>query len=329
MTLCAIRHLILGGPKFPASSMSNSQILIIGSRGMVGSAIAAAAGPRAVKAARAPAAPDTLPFDALTDDLAKLLEPMKTPPQAAVIAFGISGVHTCAKDPIKSRHLNIDRVVAIATAAAKFGVLPVLFSTDCVFDGSPVLWSENDEARPICEYGRQKLTAEQAVAATGVPHITIRLSRVIADLAGQRDLLFQWCDRISKGLPVQIPTDQTLTPIAAADVGKIIVDLIDSDLRGLIHTAGPEEVSTPTLFELLCDSLRVLGVNIQVKRDLCRVADLPGLDPRPPSTMLSIKRLQQIVAPRFTPLPDVVRSVATTAFAAAHDRPPMGAIATS
>jgi hypothetical protein len=45
--------------------------------------------------------------------------------------------------------------------------------------------------------------------------------------------------------------------------------------------------------------------------------------------MLSIKRLQQIVAPRFTPLPDVVRSVAATAFAAAHDRPPMGAIATS
>ena len=308
--------------------MARSQLLIIGSRGIVGSAIAAAAGERAVKAARMPVASGILPFDALTDQATELLERMETRPKAAVLAFGISGFHTCAVDPIKSRRLNVDRVLAVATAAARLGVLPVLFSSDSVFDGTPVLWSEADVPNPICEYGRQKLEAEQAVAATGIPHLVIRLSRVIADLAGRRDLLFQWCDRICNGAPVQLATDQNFTPIAAADLGRIAVSLIDSDVRGLIHIAGPDQVSSPVLFDLLSTACRNLGVSIPIKRDYCRTSDLPGIDRRPPNTMLSIKRLERIIAPRFMPLADIVRSVAASAFSA-HVRPPMRAVGRS
>jgi dTDP-4-dehydrorhamnose reductase len=187
--------------------MASSQLLIIGSRGIVGSAIAAAAGERALKAARMPVASSVLPFDALTDQVTELLARMETRPKAAVLAFGISGVHACATDPIGTRQLNVDRVVAVATAAARLGVLPVVLSSDAVFNGTPVLWSEADVPNPICEYGRQKLAAEQAIAAAGITHLTIRLSRVIADLPGRRDLLFQWCDRIIDRAPVTLATD--------------------------------------------------------------------------------------------------------------------------
>src|SRR5258708_7960308 len=128
--------------------MTSSRILILGSRGTVGSAIAAAAGDRAAQAARMPVSKGTFAFDALTDDATRLLEAMTVPPKAVIIAFGISGVHTCASDPVASSRLNVDRVLAVATSAAKYGALPVLFSTDCVFDGSSVLWLEHDETRP-------------------------------------------------------------------------------------------------------------------------------------------------------------------------------------
>jgi dTDP-4-dehydrorhamnose reductase len=300
--------------------MTSPQFVILGSRGTIGSAIAAAAGERAIHAARLPVESGTLPFDALTDDVGQLLERMRAPPKAVIIAFGISGVHTCASDPVGSSRLNVDRVLAVAASAAKCGALPVLFSTDCVFDGTPVLWSEQDDPNPICEYGRQRLAAHEGVVALGIPHLIIRLSRVVADHARRRDILYQWCDKICRGATIQLPADQWFTPIAAADVGRIVVALLDADVRGLIHVAGPEQISTPMLFDLLYKTVRGLGVNLPVKRDVCRVSDLPGLDRRPPSTMLSIKRLERIAAPRFASLPDTVRSVAASAFAADQGR---------
>jgi dTDP-4-dehydrorhamnose reductase len=309
--------------------MTSLQIIILGGRGTVGSALAAAAGERATKAARMPVASGTLPFDALTDDVARLLEAMKAPPKAVVIAFGISGVHTCASDPIASSKLNVDRVLVAAASAAKCGTVPILFSTDCVFDGTPVLWSEQDEPRPICEYGRQKRAAEQTIAELGIPYLVIRLSRVVADHARRRDILYEWCDKIRRGATIQVPADQRFTPIAAADLGRIAVALIDADVRGLINVAGPEQVSTPALFDMLCAAIRDLGVTVPVKRNICRVSDLPGLDRRPASTMLSIEQLERTIAPRFTPLPDTVRSVAASAFASAFNQQQAGAIAQS
>src|SRR5947209_7992460 len=137
-------------------------ILVLGSRGTVGSAIMAAAGNRAIAAARLPVGPATFPFDAITDDIQSLLD--KTKPAAVVLAFGISGTHTCASIPEQSRLLNVDKTIATATAVARSGALPVLLSSDCVFDGSPTVRSEEDETGPIQEYGRQKRDAEIAIA---------------------------------------------------------------------------------------------------------------------------------------------------------------------
>src|SRR4051794_41117093 len=115
--------------------MIASSILVLGSRGTIGSAITAAAGSRAIPAARLPVAPGTLPFDAVADDIRPLLD--TTHPAVVVLAFGISGTHTCASIPVQSRLLNVDRVIALTKAVAQSGALPILLSSDCVFDGSP------------------------------------------------------------------------------------------------------------------------------------------------------------------------------------------------
>jgi dTDP-4-dehydrorhamnose reductase len=293
--------------------MAGSTILVLGSRGTVGSAIMAAAGERAIAAARPPVAPGTFVFEATGDDIHTLLDEIK--PAAVVLAFGISGTHTCASIPQQSRLLNVDRVVAITAAVAKSGALPVLLSSDCVFDGSPSVWTENDRTDPICEYGRQKRDAESAVAALGMPYLMLRLSRIIADHACRRDLLYQWCALIHARKPVQLAVDQCFRPIAAADLGRIAVELIDARARGLIHVAGPEQITSSQLFELLYDCLRHSGVRITVQRELCRVSDLAGLERRPAHTLLSIERLRGIIHPQFAPLQESVRNVAERSFA--------------
>src|SRR5262249_37112646 len=134
--------------------------------------------------------------------IVRLLERLQ--PKAVVLAFGISGTHTCASIPEESRFLNVTRVLAITKAVAQSAALPVVLSTDCVFDGSPKVWSEWDDTGPICEYGRQKRDAEKAVAELGVPYLLLRLSRVIADHSCRRDLLYQWCALIHTRKPIQL-----------------------------------------------------------------------------------------------------------------------------
>lgn len=295
--------------------MAGPHILILGARGMVASAIAAAARDRVTAAARPPVTGRTLPYDALTSDLRSLLEQLDTPPNAVVIAFGISGAHTCALDPVASRKVNVDRVLVAAQAAADFGALPVLFSTDSVFDGTAELWSETDAPAPLNEYGRQKATVEREIEKLGIPYLMLRLSRVIADHSHHRDILFKWCNLVREEKPIQVAVDLNFTPIAAADLGTIAVALIDANVRGLVNVAGPQRISSPELAGLLHSALRDIGADTHFATETCRVEDLPGLDRRPPNTMLSIKKLERILSPCFQPLPETVRGVVNAAFA--------------
>ncbi len=67
----------------------------------------------------------------------------------------------------------------MAKALREIGGALVHFSTDYVFDGAkPGPYFENDRPNPLNAYGRSKLEGEQAIRASGVPHLILRTSWV-------------------------------------------------------------------------------------------------------------------------------------------------------
>src|SRR6266852_3864115 len=79
-----------------------------------------------------------------------------------IINCAVVGVDACEDDPKLAHAVNVEGPRNLAEVAPAI----VHFSTNYVFDGKEKkFYAPDDEAKPINEYGRTKLTGERAVAS--------------------------------------------------------------------------------------------------------------------------------------------------------------------
>ena len=150
----------------------------------------------------------------------------------------------------KDRQSIVDASRNVAEAAAACGARLVHVSTDLVFGGRPLPYTEHDEPFPVIEYGRDKLDAEHAVFAAAPGAVAVRTS------------LLYGTERLS---PAQVDaqaaaqghssmtffTDEVRCPTHAADVAAAIVALaVRPDVAGALHLAGPRPMSRAEFAEI-------------------------------------------------------------------------------
>jgi dTDP-4-dehydrorhamnose reductase len=90
-----------------------------------------------------------------------------------------TAVDKAESEPQLAMRINAEAPAVMAQEAARLGAALVHYSTDYVFNGSkngPYL--EGDPTAPLNVYGRSKLAGEQAIVASGVPHLIFRTSWV-------------------------------------------------------------------------------------------------------------------------------------------------------
>ena len=113
-------------------------------------------------------APGKTSFDIRNRDLA----------MAQIVGWRPDAVIHLAYDKSDGRTI-IDGSRNVAEAAAACGARLVHMSTDMVFAGQIAPYTEADPPRPITDYGRQKLAAEEYVAAFAPDAVIVRTSLVI------------------------------------------------------------------------------------------------------------------------------------------------------
>ncbi len=102
-------------------------------------------------------------------------------PQVIVNAAAYTAVDRAESDAEQAARINAEAPALLAAHAAEHAAWLLHYSTDYVFDGSTSRpWRETDAPAPRSVYGRTKLEGEQAIRASGCPHLILRTSWVFA-----------------------------------------------------------------------------------------------------------------------------------------------------
>jgi dTDP-4-dehydrorhamnose reductase len=139
--------------------------------------------------------------------------------------------------------VNSEGSATVAAAAAEAGARMVHISTDVVFDGRKAEpYTEEDEPNPLDEYGRSKLDAERRVLDVHPTALVVRTSlivgarepgrheRAVLEAArGERDLTFF--------------EDEWRSPVLVSELAEALLELIGTDVTGILHVAGAEPMN--------------------------------------------------------------------------------------
>jgi len=163
----------------------------------------------------------------------------KCKPEVVVNCAGI--VKPRVQDPVECIEVNSilpHKLSSLCEPQAKL----VQVSTDCVFSGLKGNYSEGDLPDPVDLYGRSKLLGEPTTTQNC---ITVRTSMIGRELGTRRNLLEWFLHQTGevKGFINSIFSGPT-TP----ELSRIILRLIQSDLKGLTHVSA-QPISK---FDLLC-----------------------------------------------------------------------------
>lgn len=229
-------------------------------------------------------------------------------PAAVIHAAALVDIDLCESEPALAMRINAGGTREIAEAAAETGARLIYFSTDMVFDGERGMYAEEDEPNPINHYGRTKLAGERHVMERCPGGVVARLALVYGTGNKAHGSFLSWTlDRLEKGRPVNLFTDQYRTPTYVGDICRAVEIILErNDIAGLYHFAGPERLNRHE-FGLRLAELFGFDRALLVPS---RMSDLKELMPRPKDNSMLNRKAEKALGIRFMGVTDGLRAVA-------------------
>ncbi len=168
----------------------------------------------------------------------------------------------------------------IAHSCNKIGCRSVFISTDLVFDGKKGNYTESDTPNSLMSYGRYKAQMERELLELDYDLAVVRTSLIITlEPIGHQ---VSWIvNSLNNNQALNLFVDEYRSPIFAQDLTRAILELSETDYRGIINIAGPEVLNRYDLgkkianyFKLDINLLKpVKAEHLDVKRPLNSTLD--------------------------------------------------------
>jgi dTDP-4-dehydrorhamnose reductase len=208
--------------------MTSATILITGSNGQVGWELQ-----RTLSTLGRCVAIDRDELDLTEPDLVRqFVRDLK--PSLIVNAAAYTAVDLAEQESELAQKLNCDAPRVLAEEARRLRAPLVTYSTDYVFDGaSATAYTEVSVPNPLSEYGRTKLSGDQAVASVGGAHLIFRTSWVYG-ARGKNFLLTML--RLAEGrTEIRIVNDQVGAPTWCRTIAEATAQVVSA---GMVRSEG-------------------------------------------------------------------------------------------
>jgi dTDP-4-dehydrorhamnose reductase len=234
----------------------------------------------------------------------------------AVLAQGVTKLDQCAAAPQRSAKTNVLGTMQAIDDLLNAGVHPIIFSSDAVFDGSVGPRCEAEPTCPTLSYGQQKVAVEQYLQGKTGSWTILRLAKVVAGFAHERNLLSEWLTKVSRKELILCAKDQILTPIDVNDVARVVSFFLKSGSTGLYHVAGSEIVSR---YQLLMELLAQLRSDLQRRAvvEACSLREIAAPEPLPMNCALDNAKLRRFTGFEFRSLASICSELCMTAWSQA------------
>jgi dTDP-4-dehydrorhamnose reductase len=193
-------------------------------------------------------------FDlALPEAVARLAARLREGPnRLLVMAAAFTNVDGCEREPERAEQINVRAVDALARTLASSGGSLLFYSSDFVFDGRGPR-GENDSPAPLSVYGHTKMRAEEAIKASAVDHLIVRINVPLAPPGDGESFYSFVTGKLKSGEQIQIVTDQWSNPLDTDRIAQWSWQAWQRGVRGTLHLGGGTYATRFDIARLMAD----------------------------------------------------------------------------
>jgi dTDP-4-dehydrorhamnose reductase len=268
-------------------------VLVIGGSGLLGQHLlreAQARGHRATGTGFSGADEGLLTLD-LGDVVAGREIVSRARPGLVALAAAMTSVDGCETHPDLAERVNAIAPGEVAEGCRGIGARLVYFSTDYVFDGRGGPSDEEAEPHPLNVYGRTKLEGERNVLRLLPEALVLRTCANFGwnRLQSKENSVTWILNRLRRGEPVPLFTDQWVSPSYVPHVARVAFELVERGTSGVVHVASRGCLTRLEVGEAVCD---VFGQPRSLLRP-SKLADAKLAAPRPRKSCLGTRRMER------------------------------------
>ena len=203
---------------------------------------------------------------------------------AVIHCAAYTAVDKAESDPVLARAINANGTRKIAEFAKRNNAKLIYISTDYVFDGEKDgIYEPDDIVNPQSVYGSTKLGGELAVKGLLNRYFIVRTSWVFGKGNNFVKTMLRLADTQSE---ISVVSDQVGSPTYAADLAKLLVEMIKTEKYGTYHATNEGFCSW---YDFACEIFRRAGKTMKVNP--ISTEQYPAPAKRPRNSRLSKQKL--------------------------------------
>ena len=212
-------------------------------------------------------------------------------PDVVIHLGAMTAVDLCDTQQDNALKINSQATEILAKECSKINSFMVYVSTDYVFDGNTGMYEENDTTNPLGFYGKSKLLGEKSIQNFSSNWCIARTSTPFGLHPTKKSFPIWVIENLQKQKQIDVLTDQFTSPTYVPSLSRMLIEISERHLTGIIHVAGASKISRYEMASLVSDKL---GLDGKLLREIS-INDIKWEAQRPKDSSLNVSKAISIL----------------------------------